>query len=199
MQSVEKKIEKAIKSRPEGFILFSEDFSEKGSSASIRKALQSLKKKGLIKAVAPGIFVRPKSNPYIGEVMPSAEEVAQAIAKRDKIRLVPTGSYALNALGLSTQIPLKLVFLTDGAARTIKVGTRTIKLKKTTPKNLMAKGKISALIIQALREIGKDKVTPTELSHINKLLKKEDPKHLKHDIKLAHEWIRQILKLALDE
>ena len=70
-------------------------------------------------------------NAYIGEVLPTAEEVAQAIAKRDKIRLVPTGAYSLHALGLSTQIPLKLVFLTDGAARTIKVGKRTIKLKKT--------------------------------------------------------------------
>lgn len=199
MQSVENKIKKSINSRPSGFLLFAEDFSDKGSPASIRKALQSLKEKGLIKSVAPGIFVRPKTNPYIGEITPSAEEVAKAIAKRDKIRLVPTGSYALNALGLSTQVPLKLVFLTDGAARTIKVGKRTIKLKKTTPKNLMAKGKISTLVIQALREIGKDKPTEKELKQIIKLLKKEDPKLLKHDIKLAPEWIKQIMKQAIDE
>jgi DNA-directed RNA polymerase subunit K/omega len=137
-------------------------------------------------------------NLYIGEVLPTAEEVAQAIAKRDKIRLVPTGVYSLHALGLSTQIPLKLVFLTDGAARTIKVGKRTIKLKKTTPKNLLAKGKISSLVIQALREIGKDKVRPVELKQIIQLLKKEDLQYLKHDIKLAPEWIKQIMKKAID-
>jgi hypothetical protein len=102
-------------------------------------------------------------------------------------------------LGLSTQLPLKLVFLTDGAARTILVGKRTIKLKKTTPKNLLAKGKISALVIQALREIGQDKATDTELNKIIKLLKEEDPKLLKHDIALASEWIRKIMKQAIDE
>jgi hypothetical protein len=198
MQSVEYKIEKSIKARATGSLLFPDDFAGKGSADSIRKALLVLKDKGLIKSVAHGIYVRPKMNAYIGEVLPTAEEVAQAIAKRDKIRLVPTGAYSLHALGLSTQIPLKLVFLTDGAARTIKVGKRTIKLKKTTPKNLMAKGKISSLVIQALREIGKDKASPVELKQISNLLRKEDPQLLKHDIKLAPEWIKQIMKLAID-
>lgn len=121
-------------------MLFSNDFGDKGSAESIRKALQNLRQKGLIKSVAHGIYVRPVIDDYIGVVMPSAEEVAKAIARRDKIQLVPTGTYAIYALGLSTQIPLKLVYLTDGAPRTIKVGNRTIKLKKTTPKNLKAKG-----------------------------------------------------------
>ncbi|WP_053180415.1 DUF6088 family protein [Sunxiuqinia dokdonensis] len=117
--------------------------------------------------------MQPKINSYIGEVLPTVEEVAQVIAKRDRIRWVPSGVYALHALGLSTQIPLNLVFLTDGPARTIKVGKRTIKLKRTAPKNLMAKGKISSLGIQALREIGKDRATPAELGKILKLLKKK--------------------------
>ena len=198
MQGVEYKIERSIKARAAGSLLLPDDFTDKGSADSIRKALQALKDKGLIKVVAHGIYVRPKMNLYIGEVLPTAEEVAQAIAKRDKIRLVPTGAYSLHALGLSTQIPLKLVFLTDGAARTIKVGKRTIKLKKTTPKNLLAKGKISSLVIQALREIGKDKVRPGELKQIIQLLKKEDLQLLKHDIKLAPEWIKQIMKAAID-
>ena len=153
MQSVENKIEKTIKSKPKGYLLFSEDFSHRGSAESVRKALQNLKEKGLIKSVAHGIYVRPVKDEYIGEVLPTAEEVAKAIARRDKIKLVPTGAYAMHALGLSTQIPLKLVYLTDGAPRIIKVGNRTIKLKKATPKNLKAKGKISSLVIQALREI----------------------------------------------
>jgi hypothetical protein len=199
MQSVESKIEKAIKARPVGFLLFSEDFSDKGSAESVRKALQSLKDKGFIKSVAHGIYVRPKTSPYIGELLPTAEEVAQAIAKRDRIRMVPTGVYALHALGLSTQIPLNLVFLTDGPARTVKVGKRTIKLKRSSPKNLMGKGPISSLVIQALREIGKDKATMQELTKIKKLLKREDPQMLKHDMKLAPEWIRQIMKGAINE
>ncbi len=198
MQKTEESIEKSVKSKPNGVLLFPEDFTKHGTSAAIRKALQRLREKGIIKQVAHGIYVRPKKNEFIGEVMPTAEEVAKGIAKRDKIKMVPTGTFALNALGLSTQVPLKLVFLTDGAARIIKVGNRTIKLKKTTPKNLLAKGKISALVIQALREIGKDKVTEDELNKITKLLKKEDKKNLIHDIALAPEWIKIILRKALN-
>lgn len=198
-QSVEYKVEKTILSKPRGCLLFPDDFSHRGSADSVRKALQHLKEKGLIKTVTRGIYVRPVIDEYIGEVLPTAEEVAKAIARRDKIRLVPTGAYALNALGLSTQMPLKLVFLTDGASRTIKVGKRTIKLKKATPKSLKTRGKISALVVQALREIGKDNASEDELSKILKLLKEEDPADLKYDISLAPEWIRKIMKQAVNE
>ena len=197
MQSVEYKIEKTIKSKPRGSLLFPDDFSQKGSAESVRKALQNLKEKGIMNSVAHGIYVRPVMDEYIGEVLPTAEEIAKAIAKRDRIKLVPTGAYALHALGLSTQIPLKLVFLTDGAPRTIEVGKRTIKLKKTTPRNLKARGKISSLVIQALREIGKDNATAEEQSKIIELLQKEDPANLKFDISLAPEWIRKIIKQAV--
>ncbi|TKG94940.1 hypothetical protein EYV94_09490 [Puteibacter caeruleilacunae] len=199
MHSVERKIEKYIKLRPKGQLLFPDDFSEHGASTAIRKALQRLKEKGIIKAVAHGIYVRPKISEYVGEILPSAEDVAKGIAKRDRIKMVPTGPYALNALGLSTQVPMKLVFLTDGAPRIIKVGKRTIALKKTSPKNLLAKGDISGLVIQALRDIGNGNVTKEELAKIIALLKQEDPTKLKHDITLAPEWIKKIMKLALHE
>lgn len=199
MADTEININKYIESKPKGLLLFPDDFNSFGTPAAIRKALQRLREKGLIKQVSQGIYVRPKISVLIGEVMPTAEEVAQGIAKRDKIKLVPTGSYALNALGLSAQVPMNLVFLTDGAARTIKVGNRTIKLKRTTPKNLLAKGEISSLVIQALREIGKDKPTETEIQTIVALLKKEDKKKLMHDIELAPVWIKDIMKQALEK
>jgi predicted transcriptional regulator len=199
MKSIVEQIETVISGKPVGTLFFPDDFQYTGSSVAVRKALQRLENQGTIRRVAQGIYTRPKISAYIGEVLPTAEEIAQAIAKRDKIRIVPTGVYALHALGLSTQIPLNLVFLTDGAARTVKVGKRTIKLKKATPKNLMAKGKISSLVIQALREIGKDKASEAELKQIVTLLKQEDLQLLEHDIRLAPEWIKQIMKKAIDE
>lgn len=197
MQSVEFKIELAIKSKPRGFLLFPEDFSDKGSAESIRKALQSLKEKKVIRQVAHGIYVRPKISELIGELMPTAEEVAIGISKRDRIRTVPTGAYALNALGLSTQVPMKIVLLTDGSSRIVKVGKRSIKFKKTTPKNLLAKGQISRLVIQALKEIGNGKVTKEEEKKIIEQLMQENQKALKHDIDLAPVWIQKIMKKAL--
>jgi len=197
MQSIENKIEKAIKSKQRGILFFTDDFIAYGSSKAIQKALERLTNREVIRRVARGIFVRPIWSEYVGEVMPTAEEVAKGIAKRDKIKIVPTGSHAMNKLGLSTQIPLKLVYLTDGSPREIQIGKRTIKLKKTTPKNLMAKGKISSLAIQALKEVGHKKITTEFEEKIIQLLKKEKQKELEHDIPLAPVWIRKIMQKAL--
>lgn len=197
MQSIEDKVYKRILKVKIGNLLFPEDFSDLGSSEAIRLALHRLEKEKRIARVAQGIYVRPIISQYIGEVLPSAEEVAKGIAKRDRIRIVPTGVYALSALGLSTQVPMKLVFLSDGAARVVKIGKRTIKFKKTTPKSLLAKGKISSLVIQALREIKINNVTESEEKKIVGLLKKENPKDLLNDIKLAPVWIQKIMKKAL--
>lgn len=197
MQSIEKQIEKSIKSKPRGTLVLPSDYLSYGGSKAIQKSLERLADKQVIVRVAQGIYVRPKISKLIGLVIPSAEEVAVAIAKRDKIRTVPTGSYALNALGLSTQVPMKIVLLTDGSPREIKVGRRTIKFKKTTPKALAAKGKISRLVIQALKEIGTAKQTESEEAKIIELLKKENQNDLKHDILLAPVWIQKIMQKAL--
>jgi hypothetical protein len=132
-------------------------------------------------------------------LLPSAEEVAKAIAKRDRIRTIPTGVYALNALGLSTQVPMNIVLLTDGSPREIRVGKRKIKFKKSTPKNLLAKGKISRLVIQALKEIGNGKLTQGELKKIIDLLRTEDEKDILHDLTLAPVWIQKIMRKSLSD
>lgn len=195
--SVESKIVEQIKALPAGELLLPADFRELGSSEAVRLSLFRLEKEGVIVRVAQGIYVRPQISKLIGPLTPSAEEVAEAIAKRDRIRIVPTGSYALNALGLSAQVPMNIVLLTDGSPREIKVGKRTIKFKKTTPKNLLAKGKISRLVIQALKEIGNGNVKEAEEQKILEVLKKENVKDLKHDIALAPVWIQKIMNKAL--
>jgi len=197
MQSIEKQIEKSIKSKPKGSLVLPDDYLSYGSSDAVRKALDRLQDKKVLVRMAQGIYVRPKISKLIGQLVPSAEEVAEAIAKRDKIRTVPTGSYALNALGLSTQVPMNIVLLTDGSPREIKIGKRKIKFKKTTPKNLMAKGIISRLVIQALKEIGNGKVTEAEEKKILDLLTKENERDLHHDIALSPVWIQKIMKKAL--
>jgi ribosomal protein S19E (S16A) len=199
MISIEDKILQHIETFPKGELFLPADFNDLGSSEAVRLSLFRLEKEGVISRVAQGIYVRPKESSLIGKLTPTAEEVAEAITKRDRIRTVPTGSYALNALGLSTQVPMNIVLLTDGSPREIKVGKRKIKFKKTTPKNLMAKGKISRLVIQALKEIGNGKVNEAEEKKILELLKREDVKDLKYDIALAPVWIQKIMKKALHD
>ena len=191
------KVESAIQSKPEGEILFPEDFAGFGPATAVHKALQRLAEKGLISRIAQGIYVRPKVNEYIGSVMPTAEDVAEAVIRRDRARTIPTGTAALHALGLSNQVPMQIVLLTDGSAREIKVGKRTIKFKKTAPRNLAAKGKISSLVIQALKTIGQIDLTPEQLEKIVSSLRSERHGDLLHDIALAPQWIKEIMQKAI--
>ncbi len=169
--STDDHIVKRIKDFKSQRLFFVDDFIDIANYKAVSKALERLVDKDVLIRVATGIYARYKEDPVLGVILPTTEQIAEAIAKRDKARIIPTGAYALNALGLSTQIPLNVVFLTDGTARKIKTGNRTIQFKKTTPKNLAAKGKISKLVIQALKTIGKDKVTVDEKEKIVSLLK----------------------------
>ena len=198
MKSIDAKVANQIRNVKAGTILFIEDFLALGSKGAVHTALYRLVKAKKIHRLARGIYAKPSFNKLLNQdVLPSAEEVAIAIAKRDRARILPTGAYAQNALGLSTQVPLRIVYLTDGSPRTIKIGKRTIQFKKTTPKNLALKGKISKLVVQALKEIGKGKATPQELEKIQNLLLKENNHDLKHDIALAPQWIAEIMAKAL--
>ena len=194
---VENKIAKALKSFKKGSILFVDDFLDYGSPESVKKALLRLKQKELLVRLAHGIYLYPKIDKELGVLFPSTEDIAKAIARRDKARIVPTGVYALNKLGLSTQVPMKVVFLTDGAARSIKVGKRTISFKRTTPKNLLAQGEISSLVIQALKTMGQNKMDDETLNKINFILENEKEENILNDAKLAPAWIYKVLTQSI--
>ena len=197
-KNLEKQILTKFKKAGRGTLFFVEKFLAFGNAKAVNKTLERLVDKGELMRVAIGIYVRPKKDPVIGTIIPGVEEIAKAIAKRDRARIVPTGIYALNKLGLSTQVPLNIIYLTDGAARKIKVGKNIITFKTTTPKNLSAVGEISKLVIQALRTIGKENVTEEDKEKIQKLLKEEKLTRLQHDIRLAPVWIKEIMKPVLE-
>lgn len=195
--NIEIQILTKIKKARRGSLFFTEDFLRFGNVKAVAKALERLVQKGEITRVARGIYARLETDPVIGLLKPGIENIAKAIAKRDKARIVPTGAMAMHLLGLSTQVPMNIVYLTDGAARKVKVGKGSILFKKTAPKNLAAIGKISSLAIQALKAIGKDKVTNEQKDKIIKQLKNEEVSRLEHDIRMAPEWIRKIMREAL--
>jgi hypothetical protein len=199
MQTTEEQILTKIKKAKRGTLFFADSFVNAGNSKAVNKALERLVKSGELDRVATGMYVRPQISSLIGKLTPTFEEIAKAIARRDRAKIIPTGSYALNRLGLSTQVPMNFVYLTDGVARRVKVGKTAILFKKTSPRNVSAVGKISSLAIQALRTIGKGNATDEEIKHIQALLAKEKPTHLEHDIRLAPAWIREIMKPALKQ
>ncbi|MEX2568945.1 MAG: DUF6088 family protein [Cyclobacteriaceae bacterium] len=199
MEATEIKISHQINALPRGTLFFPEDFKSCGSDEAVRVALHRLVKRGEIDRLAQGIYTLPKQSKLIGKVYPSVDEVAQAIAKRDRARIIPTGAFALHALGLSTQVPTKVVYLTDGASRLIKVRNQTILFKRTSPKNLSVKGNLSGLVIQALKSIGKDQVSEDQVEKLIRILQEEEELDLKHDKDLAPSWIAKIFDQAIKE
>jgi len=197
--SIENKILIKIKKAKRGTLFFSDNFSSFSSADTVRRMLNRLVEKGEIERVSSGIFVRPQIDKRMGKIMPQIEDVADAIARRDKAKIVHTGNYALNRLGLSTQVPMKIIYLTDGSARNIKVGNYTIFFIRTSPKNVAAIGKISRLAIQALKAIGKDNVSQAEIEHIQNILLKEKKAYLEHDLKIAPAWIKEIIRYSLNK
>jgi DNA-binding Xre family transcriptional regulator len=194
IESVQARIENEIKSMKKGSILFPSNFDDIGNVEVVKKSLLRLENKKFLVRLAHGIYLYPKQDKHLGVLYPTIEEIAVAIAKRDKARIIPTGTTAFNKLGLSTQIPMNIVFLTDGAPRSIVVGKRTVKFKRTSPKNLAVKGEITSLIIHALKGIGKDNVTAAQLEKIKIYLEKEKQEIIEHDAKLAPIWISKIMK-----
>ena len=190
MQSIHSQLEDKILSLKKGAIVFVSDFAEFGTAENVKKVLLRLEKKQLLVRLAHGIYLYPKIDKELGILYPSTESIAEAIAKRDKIRIIPTGIYALQQLGISTQIPMNVIYLTDGAPRKIKVGKRTITFKKTAPKNLAIKNKILSNIVQGLKELGKENITDEVKQKINQALEKVPVEILKEEILNAPVWVR---------
>jgi len=198
MEKTHPHIAHSLSKKKPGELVFTTDFRGKGTEAAIRKALSRLVTKGKLKRVSHGVYYIPKTDPLLGELHPDASEIAEKIAKKEKVRIRPAGAYALNKLGLSTQVPTKLVYITDGVPRQLKIGKMIIKFKATSNKKLSMKGELSGLIIQALEELDLNNMNQTRETKIRELLLKEDSKKLKHDLALApariHDYIVKLLK-----
>jgi hypothetical protein len=113
---------------------------------------------------------------------------------RDVIRLQPSGAYAANILGLSEQVPSRVVFLTDGPARKVTLGKREIILQRTTPRNMATAGRKSGTIIQALRYLGKDQVDDRVMSILRRQISDEERPKIHKDLRHAPEWIADLLR-----
>lgn len=164
----------------------------------VSSALMRLCEEETLIRVGQGIYCYPKIDTQwgLGVITPSLDEIASAIAKRDKSRIAPTGSYALNKLGLSTQLQANVVYYTDGSPRRIKVGNgRGILFKRSSEmKRFTFHSELMQLIVSAMRELGKGKITDDEISKISELVKKVNQTEFNHDVALAPAWVQTILK-----
>lgn len=202
MQSIDNKILARLRGRGRGCVFFSSDFKHIGNSKSVLKALERLTNKGEILRVARGIYCYPKIDRQwgLGLINPTYDEIAKAIASRDKARIAPTGAQALNMLGLSEQVPMNAVYLTDGSARKIRLdGDRGILFKHTAPKNLAFTNRLAMIVTFALKEIGADNLTAEQEETIAEILRHETKEKVLNDIALMPEWVSVIVRRAYEQ
>ena len=196
-QSTYNSIKNRIEESGRGSLFFPDTFADTGTSDAVRSALVRLCENGILTRVAQGIYCYPRIDERWGggTILPSVDEIAQAIATRDRVRIAPTGAYALYRLGLSTQIPANVVFVTDGSPRRVSIGKgRGILFKHTSEMRTFAyKLPLMALIVTALREIGEENVTEAQLAIIREQLQNIPAEELGHDLSLAPLWVRKQL------
>lgn len=192
--SADSKILRRIRSRKRGWVFTPDRFADLGSRQAVDIALMRHRDSGLIRQLAWGLYDYPKIDPELGPLQPSTDDIASALAGRDATRLQPSGAYAANLLGLSTQVPMRVVYLTDGRSRTVQVGKRQIVLKRTTPRNMASAGKSSGLVIQALRHLGRENVDEQIIAQLDRRLDDNARKQLMNDIRYAPAWIAEIIR-----
>jgi len=193
-QVIEPKVRSIIFGHGRGWVFTPRDFAALGDPRSVGMALTRLSRKGTIRQLARGLYDYPIDHATFGRIPPSADAIAKALAARAAIRLQPAGAYAANILGLSDQVPTRIVFLTDGSSRRVRIGQREIVLKGTTPRNMASAGRKSATIIQALRHIGHHNVNEKTLAILRRQLSDRDRAQLAKDLQYAPSWIADILR-----
>ena len=192
--TIKQTIFKRLEEFSEHSIFLLNDFAEYGSVETARKVLLQARMQGLVTHLSHGIYLKPMRSRF-GEVPPPLETIAKEIAERDHVEIMPTGNTAANILGLSTQVPMTVSYLTTGSSRTIQIGNRAIKFKHAAPRNFAYKGKTIPLIVQALKEFGEENITEQIKSALSTYIAKaKDVDTFCDDILLAPAWIQAIIK-----
>jgi hypothetical protein len=194
MQEAANRVISKIYGMGRGWVFTPNDFVAFGSRAAIDKALSRLATDGTIRRLNRGLYDYPKTHPVLGILSPNPEAVAKALKGEAAVRIKPFGAYAANVLGITEQVPAKIVFLTDGTSKTVRVGKQEIRLKHTTPKNMATAGKASGLVIEALRELGKAHIDQIVIAKIRERLGGDERKQLLKNMHYAPEWMRRHLR-----
>ena len=185
-----------IEAMPEDCILFRSDFPEYHTEF-VGSVLSELTNEGILVKIAHGIYAKPRNSRF-GVVLPSVDKVVQAIAVRDNAEVLPSGMTALNALGLSTQVPMNYTYLTTGSERTVNLSNRKVVLKRGVPKNFCYGTRLISLLVQALKALKKENVSESELNVIRQLVLKETDKDtLVKDVDMMPAWMKRIIKPML--
>jgi hypothetical protein len=194
VQTIDNKVRSRIFGKGRGAVFTPNDFLDLGGRDAVDKALSRFTAQGTIRRLARGLYEYPREHTELGTLSPDIQKVAKAVAGKDRMRLQPAGAYATNLLGLSAQVPAKAIFLTDGPSRAVKIGRQEIQLRHTTTRNMAAAGRLSGLLMQAFRHLGREHITPQRMAHLKRTLPAKERAQLLKDLALAPTWMHPLFR-----
>jgi len=195
--SIEQRMLYKIRAKGRGWVFSARHFLDFGSRRAVDLALFRLTNRGVIRRLGRGIYDYPKMSSTLGILSPSIDAVAKEIAGKNNSKLKITGAQAANALGLSTQVPARIVYLTDGPSRQMRIGKQTIMLRHTSPQTMSTAGKGSGTVIEALQYLGKENINNEIVAKIKAALSETDKKELRKDIGRVADWMRPFIDLIV--
>lgn len=178
-----------------GEVFVSSDFAETGSANSVRKALSRLVEAGELERPMRGLYRKPRRNAFLDKGVPaSPDEIAEALARKFEWNIAPYGDTALNRLGVDSQVPSVVRYVSDGPYRTYQYGPYTIEFRHTANRDLSRLSPIAATVVQALKALGKDGVTESELNIISSQLDDAQMEKLISETRNATSWVRAAVR-----
>lgn len=199
-KTIEEKMLSRIYGNGRGWAFSQADFADLGSRSAVDLALHRREKEGLIRRVIRGVYDHPRHSDLLQKtVSPDLDQVAHALARKFAWRIQPDGATAQNLLGLSTQVPARVLYLSDGPDRSYKVENTALIFEHTALKEAGFKLRESQLIVQALKALGEQRITPKIISAIRRKLDPAMRRRILLDTKTATGWVyATIQKIAKD-
>jgi hypothetical protein len=194
-QSIENSILKKIYGHGRGWAFSQTDFSPLASRQAVDLALHRLEKKGTIRRVLRGLYDYPRFSELLAkQLSPDIDQVARALARKFGWHIQPSGAAALNLMGLSTQVPGRYVYLSDGPTRTYEVGKTELVYENTALKEAGFKIRESALVVQGIKSLGREKITQDTIARIRQWLDPSLRPKVLRDTPTATGWIYEAIR-----
>ncbi len=189
-----------INAAPSEAVFVASDFADSAEINTVRQCLSRLELAGDIQRIMPGVYYQPVYSQLLGEFeAPSPRHVAAALARKFNWTIAPAGATALNQLGLSTQVPAQWTYISDGPYNSFSFGNTVIEFKHRNNKEISGMSDMSALVIQALKALGKSNIDDAVISKLQRLLSDEQKAALLTEAKQTTAWVYQLIKRICKE
>jgi hypothetical protein len=200
MSTIQDDILDRIRGHDRGKVFTPKDFLDLGSRDAADQSLSRLVRSGELQRLGRGLYHYPRVNERLGiPIGPDPDEIAEALGRQTGSRVLPSGAVAANRLGLSTQVPAKPVYLTDGRTRQVRIGSMVFQIRHAAPKELSAATRTSAMVFQALRHLGREAVDEQVIARLRRALSAEQRQELLRDARYTTGWIAAVVRQVVQD